>query len=78
MNWSLSLFTFVEGKPGTGKTFIIKTLRNVTRLLQKSNYSDMASAPTGCATALIDGQKHFRSCSIAMGRAFYKAPTNLN
>ena len=72
-----SLFTLVEGKPGTGKTFVTKTLRNVTRLLWGSNSADMASAPTGCAAALIDGKTHCRSCSIPTGRKFYQPPTNL-
>ena len=72
-----SLFTLVEGKPGTGKTFVTKTLRNVTRLLWGSNSADMASAPTGCAAALIDGKTHCRSCSIPTGTKFYKPPTNL-
>ena len=76
--WPTSLFTLVEGKPGTGKTFVTKTLRNVTRLLWGSNSADMASAPTGCAAALIDGKMHCRLCSIPTGTKLHKPPTYLN
>ena len=72
-----SLITYVEGKPGTGKSFVTQTLRNITRLLTQRNSSDMASAPTGCAAALIDGTTHYRSCSIPAGKQFQSAPTNL-
>ena len=51
-------FVFIEGKPGTGKTFVTRTLRNCTRMLSNNSNSDMASAPTGCAAALIDGSTH--------------------
>ena len=70
-------FVFVEGKPGTGKTFVVKTLRNMNRIIHNSNTSDLASAPTGCASALIDGSTHFRLCKIPTGVKFYKAPSNL-
>jgi hypothetical protein len=45
---------YVEGLPGTGKTFIINTLCNVVKIIYRSNVADAASAPTGCAAALID------------------------
>ena len=72
-----SQHVFVEGKPGTGKSFITKTLRNVTRKLCKSNRADMASAPTGCAAALIEGSTHCRCSSIPTGAKFHKAPTDI-
>ena len=37
----------------------------------------MASAPTGCAAALIDGTTHYRSSPIPAGSKFRQAPTNL-
>ena len=37
----------------------------------------MASAPRGCAAALIDGTTHYRSSSIPAGNKFHQAPTNL-
>ena len=70
-------FIFVEGKPGTGKTFIVKTLRNINRIIHKSNLVDIASAPTGCASALIGGSTHFRICKIPVGKKFYESPSNL-
>jgi hypothetical protein len=72
-----SLFTLVEGKPGTGKTFVTKTLRNITRKITGRNSSDMASAPTGCAASLIEGTTHCRCCSIPVGGPFQKSPSNL-
>ena len=68
---------FVEGKPGTGKTFVVKTLRNMNRIIHNSNLLDLATAPTGCASALIDGSTHFRLCKIPTEIKFYKAPSNL-
>ena len=37
----------------------------------------MALAPTGCATALIDGSTHCRSLSIPAGQHLHKPPTNI-
>ena len=73
-----TLCTNVEGKPGTGKTFVTNTLRNMTRLLHNSNSADLASAPTGAAASLINGKTHSRCSSIPIGAAFQKPPTNLN
>ena len=70
-------FVFIEGKPGTGKTFVTRTLRNCTRMLSNNSNSDMASAPTGCAAALIDGSTHCRSLSIPAGQRLHKLPTNI-
>ena len=70
-------FIFVEGKPGTGKSFIVKTLRNINRVIYNSNYVDIASASTGCASALIGGSTHFRICKIPVGSKFYQTPSNL-
>ena len=69
---------FVEGKPGSGKTFVIKTLCNINRIISQTNLSDMASDPTGCASALIGGSTHFRTCRIPVGRNFFGDPTALN
>jgi hypothetical protein len=66
----------VEGLPGTGKTFIILTLRNITRQIYKNNLSDMASAPTGCAAALIYGSTICRNYSIPTGKAYHKPPSD--
>ena len=64
---------YVEGLPGTGKTFIIKTLRNMIRKIHKSNHCDIASAPTGCATALINGSTHARSMSLPVEKKQHNA-----
>jgi hypothetical protein len=64
----------IEGLPGTGKTFVILTMRNITRQIHKHELSDMASAPTGSAAALIHGSTICRNCSIPTGKAFQKTP----
>ena len=67
----------VEGLPGTGKTFVIKTIRNITRKLHSSNMSDMATTPTGCAADLIGGSTHYRACKIPVGKQHWKTPKAL-
>jgi hypothetical protein len=74
---------YVEGLPGTGKTFIINTLCNIVKIIFCSNVADAASAPKGCAAALIDRSTHVRMMKIPVGREAAKAPlsiqtTNLN
>ena len=73
----LQSYTLIEGLPGTGKTFVIKTLRNMTRLIFRNNNADMASAPTGCAASLFNGSTHNHCCDIPTGKAFQKYPTNI-
>ncbi len=70
-------FVLVEGLPGTGKSFVTKTLRNITRKIHGRNSADMASAPTGCAASLIGGSTHCRCSHIPTGRKFKQIPTNM-
>ena len=42
-----------QGKPDTGKSFVINHLRNITKLIMKSNLYDTAIALTECAASLI-------------------------
>ena len=46
----------VQGNPGTGKSFVIHTTCNITQQVMKTMGHDKATAPTGCATSLIDGE----------------------
>eukprot|EP00984_Skeletonema_dohrnii_P031047 scaffold23084_cov153-Skeletonema_dohrnii-CCMP3373.AAC.2 len=64
----------IEGLPGTGKTFIIKTIRNMTRKIHKSNRADIAVAPTGCAASHIHGSTTCRTFFIPTGKKQYKKP----
>jgi hypothetical protein len=68
---------YVEGLPGVGKTFLINTLRNICKNILQNNNADAASAPTGCAAALIDGSTHARMMAIPVGKDATKAPTHL-
>ena len=63
-------FVLVEGKPGTGKYFVTKTLRNTNRLLTQRNSSYMTSDPTGCAATLIGGSTHCRCFPIPTSQHF--------
>ena len=67
----------VEGLPGTGKTFVINTLRNMIRKMHKTNNCDIASAPTGCAAALINGSTHARSMALPVGKKANLPPSNI-
>ncbi len=68
---------YVEGLPGTGKTFIINTLYNIVKIIYHSNVVDAASAPSGCAAALIDGSTHTRMKKIPVGGEAVKSPSSI-
>lgn len=72
-----SIFLLVEGKPGSGKSFILKTLRNITRAIMKSNLAELTSAPTGVAGSLINASTHCRVASIPTGKAVTKPPSKI-
>ena len=68
----------IQGKPGTGKFFVIKTMSNITKNILESNHYDEATAPTGVAASLIDGMTHFRSLKIPVsGKKFYNPTTHV-
>lgn len=67
----------VEGLPGVGKSWVTKTLRNITRQLHNCNTADMASTPTGCSAALVDGKTHYRAMFLTPGTHFLQTPTNM-
>ena len=57
----------VEGLPSVSKLFIIKIIRNITRLYHNRNDADLVSAPTGAAASIIGGKTHHRNLSIPAG-----------
>jgi PIF1 helicase. len=69
-----SIFLFVEGKPGSGKSFILKTLRNISRKVMNSNSAEITSAPTGVAGSLINASTHCRVASLPTGKEVSKCP----
>jgi hypothetical protein len=73
-----SIFLLVEGKPGSGKSFILKTLRNITRIIMKSNRAELTSAPTGVAGSLINASTHCRVASIPTGKEVNKPPYKIS
>ena len=63
----------IECKPVSGKSFIIDTMRNITKITYNINNADLSSAPTVCIAALICGSIHTRFCRIPIdGRIFKK------
>ena len=66
---------FCEGEPGTGKTFVVTTMRNMMRNLYQHNAADMTSAQTGNAAALIQGSTHYRALHIPVGTKIFEAPS---
>ena len=70
-----SLLIKVQGKPGTGKSFVANTVKNITRTVLKAK-RDEASCPTGCAASLIGGKTHFRALHIPAGKALHNKPNH--
>ena len=64
----------VQGKHGTGKSFVINT-QNITNIDLKYNKYDIATTPTGCATSLVDDNTHVRSLNIPISRKIFSALT---
>ena len=66
----------IQDKPGTGKLFVINTLRKITKVILKSNTWDITIAPTGCSAALIDCNILFRSLKIPVSSKKIYGPTS--
>ena len=66
----------IEGLPGVGKSWIIKVIQAINYSIHKSKLAVVASAPTGCAAALIGGSTNARSSFIPTGKAFTKPPSD--
>eukprot|EP00957_Ditylum_brightwellii_P025465 1925303-Ditylum_brightwellii.AAC.1 len=63
-----SLHVKCQGKSGTGKSFVIMRLRNITRKLLKSNLASGVCAPTGCASTLTSGTTMYCLFKIPTGK----------
>ena len=64
----------IQGLPGTGKTFIANTIRNIDiRLFPNPTYYSSCD-PTGCADSLINGYTHHKLFNLPVGKTFYKQP----
>ena len=72
-----SVFTYVQGNPGTGKSFVITTQHNITRAIMRHMGRDIATAPTGCAAALINGVTCCRALRYPCGRKLLLPPSDL-
>ena len=56
---------YVQGNPGTGKTFVIKTAMNMIRSVFNDQGKVQSVAPTGCAASLSGGQTLHRFFSFS-------------
>ena len=63
-----SVRLYVPGEPGTGKSFSIRTMSNIARVVFKSNRASKTAAPTGCAASLVGGSTNARCFKIPIGR----------
>ena len=69
-------FLFIEGNPDSCKSFVINTMKNITKIIYETNNADISSAPTGCAAALIDDSTHYILCKIPVDRRTLKKSPN--
>ena len=60
----VSMTVKIQGLPGTGKTFIANTIRNIDINLDPMHLSYTCCAPTGCAASLINGTTHHQLFNI--------------
>ena len=62
----VSMTIKIQGLPGTGKTFIANTIRNIDINLNPMYLSYSCCDPTGCVTSLINGTPHQQLFNILM------------
>lgn len=68
---------FVQGNPGTGKTFVVKTCLNVVRLTFEAMCTAKNTGPTGCAAALSNGMTLNRFFHFPFGVNIHKPPSDM-
>ena len=64
----------IQDLPGTGKTFIINTIRNIVIRLFLKSTCYFSCVSTRCAASLINGQTHHKLVNIPVGKGFTKQP----
>ena len=63
-----SLHCYVQGNPGTGKSYVIRTLNNCVISISKRMDRVLNLAPTGCAASLINGKTTNRGVTMPTGK----------
>jgi hypothetical protein len=71
-----SLFFYVQGNPGSGKTFTQRTQINTVRRYFGEMEREQAMAPTGTAASLLCGRTSFRLLALPTGPKALEEPTN--
>ena len=64
----------IQDLHGTGKTFIINTIRNIVIRLFLKSTCYFSCASTRCAASLINSQTHHELVNIPVGKGFMKQP----
>ena len=70
----VSVSVKIQELPGTGKSFIANTTRNIDINLNPMFLSYICCFPTGCAALLINGTAHHQLFNIPIGKHFDKPP----
>ena len=71
-----SLFVYIQGNPGAGKTFCGRTMINMVRCVFGMQGKDKAIAPTGCAASLLNGATCARGIKIPVGNKAKEQPSD--
>ena len=71
-----SITVKIQGLPGTGKSFIANTIRNIDINLNPMHLSYTCCASTGCAASLINETTHHTLFNLPLGIKFYSSPTD--
>ena len=70
----VSMSVKIQGLPGTGKTFIANTIRNIDINLNPMLLSYTCCAPTRCAASLINRTTQHQLFNIPTWKVFHKPP----
>ena len=64
-----SMTVKIQGLPGTGKTFIVNTIRNIDINLNSTLLSYTCCTPTGCAASLINKTTYHQLFNVPIGKS---------
>ena len=67
-DFPVSVNVKIQGLPGTSKTFIVNTIRNIDIMLKPMFLSYTCCAPTGCVASLTNRTAHHHLFNISIGK----------
>ena len=71
-----SLWLYIQGNPGAGKTFVGRTMLNMIPKFWREMSCSLPVAPTGIAGSLLRGETHVRSFQMPCGKKAMAAPSS--